>query len=58
MNGCDGLDLVAYAAGTAPVHDQSRVEDHLLRCPSCGRSIDQLRTTLLLLEIARLDDLT
>ena len=48
----DGVDLVGYADGTAARDDQVAVEDHLERCPECSAAVDDLRVTLLLLDIA------
>jgi hypothetical protein len=48
-----GFDLVEYAQGTAPVADQYAVEGHLDECRHCRRIVDDLRVTLLLLDMAQ-----
>jgi putative zinc finger protein len=48
-----GFDLVEYAQGTAPVETQHLVEHHLDGCRPCRDIVDELRVTLLLLEMAR-----
>lgn len=50
-----GFDLVEYAQGTASVADQHAVERHLDDCGHCRRVVDDLRVTLILLEMARPD---
>ena len=51
-----GVDLVAYADGTAPVDVQREVEGHLRGCLPCSDAVAELRSLLLLVELAQLDD--
>lgn len=41
--------VTAYLGGSLPADQRAAFEDHLARCPSCERYLDQFRWTIALL---------
>lgn len=51
-----GWDLVAYADGTATLDVQRDVEEHLDGCAPCTQAVAELRSLLLLMDLAQIGD--